>query len=103
MICRETHRFDSKLTVSPYIVWKVSKYGPEITPYLDTFHAVVKYKNPHAKLTSDTLFFPLLNEGYLRVFLNQKKPKLIFNNITNTNREVPNHVLYCELFSQFYF
>ena len=20
--------------------WKLSKYGPEITPYLDTFHAV---------------------------------------------------------------
>ena len=20
------------------IVWKVSKYGPEITPYFDTFH-----------------------------------------------------------------
>ena len=22
-------------------IWKVSKYGPEITPYMDTFHAVI--------------------------------------------------------------
>ena len=25
----------------PYTPRKVSKYGPEITPYLDTFHAVL--------------------------------------------------------------
>ena len=24
-----------------YTAWKVSKYGPEITPYLETFHAVL--------------------------------------------------------------
>ena len=24
-----------------HTAWKVSKYGPEITPYLDTFHAVL--------------------------------------------------------------
>ena len=39
--------------MQPFIAWKVSKYGvisgpdipvfwPEITPYLDTFHAVIK-------------------------------------------------------------
>ena len=26
-----------------FTAWKVSKYGPEKTPYLDTFHAVLDY------------------------------------------------------------
>ena len=26
-----------------YTAWKVSKYGPEIILYLDTFHAVILY------------------------------------------------------------
>ena len=26
------------------LAWKVSKYGPEMTPYLDTFHAVLTHK-----------------------------------------------------------
>ena len=33
-----------------------------------------KVQNPHAKLTSDTFFFPLLNEGYLRVFEIKENP-----------------------------
>ena len=28
------------IVVLSYTVWKVSKYGPEKTPYLDTFHTV---------------------------------------------------------------
>ena len=63
----------SNLPVSLYTAWKLSKYGPEITPYLGTFYAVVRY-NPHAKSTYGTLFFSLLNEEYfIPVFITQSK------------------------------
>ena len=35
----------------PVFGLNTGKYGPEITPYMDTFHAVV-YKWDHAKLTT---------------------------------------------------
>ena len=30
------------MTYNTLTAWKVYKYGPEITPYLDTFHAVLE-------------------------------------------------------------
>ena len=46
-----------------YTAWKVSKYGPEKTPHLDTFHAVI---------TTQVLFSRMqIGYGNLRVITSQ--------------------------------
>ena len=48
LICSAT--FDATRTA-----WKMSKYGPEITPSLDTFHAVIAHKTLLYYMSSTTL------------------------------------------------
>ena len=42
-----------KCDLETFSMWKVFKYEPEKTPYLDTFHAVIwAQRNPNQGLTN---------------------------------------------------
>ena len=49
-----THLFgmrrENLYTLATFTAWKVSKYGLEITPYLDTFHATLCWINKNENL-----------------------------------------------------
>ena len=51
---------------------KYRKYGPEITPYLDTFHAVLNNSTEHEILQLDSDISNCIERGEytLRIFIN---------------------------------
>ena len=77
------------------------KYGPEITPYLDTFHAVIEEYNPNTKhetlivfddMIADMLNSKKLNPIVTELFIRGRKLNIFLVFISEFYSAVPKNI-----------